>query len=91
MRRLTKILSAVCIGVIALAGSSAFAAAPEKVRIAGIFPAGAENAWVASVIQAVERLKANPPHGLEIEFDYTENVYGDKALTVYRNLCRCGL
>ena len=64
--------------------------APKQVRIAGILPAGIENAWSASVLQAVERLKAEKPHGVEIVFDYTENVWGDKALTVFKTYADAG-
>ena len=64
--------------------------APKQIRIAGILPAGIENAWSASVLQAVERLKAEKPHGVEIVFDYTENVWGDKALTVFKTYADAG-
>jgi len=87
---LKSILSVAVVCTTALMGAAASAESPTKVKIAGIFPAGVENAWTASVIQAVDRLKKAKPHGVEIQFDYTENVWGDKALTVFETYAEAG-
>ena len=90
MTTIKRFIAVACFVLSAVTATGSLAQAPEKVRIAGIFPAGVENAWVASVLQAVERLKASPPHGIEIQFDYTENVWGDKALTVFETYADAG-
>lgn len=90
MTTIKRFIAVACFVLSAVTATGALAQAPEKVRIAGIFPAGVENAWVASVLQAVERLKASPPHGIEIQFDYTENVWGDKAMTVFETYADAG-
>ena len=90
MTTIKRFIAVACFVLSAVTATGSLAQAPEKVRIAGIFPAGVENAWVASVLQAVGRLKASPPHGIEIQFDYTENVWGDKAMTVFETYADAG-
>lgn len=90
MNTIKRIVAVACFILSAPVATGALAETPEKVRIAGIFPVAVESAWAATVLQAIERLRASPPHGLEIEFNYTENVYGDKALTVFETYADAG-
>lgn len=55
---------------------------PKTLKVAAIFGAGVENAWTRAWIQSFDRVKAQKPFGVEMSLDYTENVYGDKALSV---------
>jgi basic membrane lipoprotein Med (substrate-binding protein (PBP1-ABC) superfamily) len=84
------ITGAIAIVITVVGVVAAQAENPTQVRIAGILSAGIENAWSASVLEAVERLRADAPHGVEIVFDYTENVYGDTALTVFKTYADAG-
>jgi basic membrane lipoprotein Med (substrate-binding protein (PBP1-ABC) superfamily) len=74
-----------------LATASAWAGdVPNTLKIAAAFPAGVENAWVRSWVDAFERVKADAPHGLELELDYTESVFGDKGLAVLETYAESG-
>ncbi len=64
-------------GTVALAGEM-----PKTLKVAAIFGAGVENAWTRAWIQSFDRVKAEKPFGVSMTLDYTENVYGDKALSV---------
>ena len=66
-----------CMGGVLFAGQL-----PKTLKVAAIFGAGVENAWTRAWIESFERVKAEKPFGVEMKLDYTENVYGDKALTV---------
>lgn len=78
-------------GAISLSASAAFAAdLPDTVKIAAAFPAGVENAWVSAWIDSFNALKEQKPHGVEMELAYTENVFGDKGLTVLEEYADSG-
>jgi basic membrane lipoprotein Med (substrate-binding protein (PBP1-ABC) superfamily) len=53
---------------------------PKKLKIAAVFVSPIENAWTASWIDSFERVKASKPEGLELDLDYSENIYGDKVV-----------
>ncbi|MGI9416968.1 MAG: BMP family lipoprotein [Geminicoccaceae bacterium] len=63
---------------------------PKSLKFAAAFPAGIENAWVRSWVDAFERVQAAAPHGLELELDYTESVFGDKGLAVLETYAESG-
>jgi basic membrane lipoprotein Med (substrate-binding protein (PBP1-ABC) superfamily) len=44
-----------------------------------------ESQWDASFIKALDRVKAEKPHGLTINYEVTENTWGDDAIKVARN------
>jgi len=44
-----------------------------------------ESQWDASFLKALERVKAEKPHGLTINYEVTENTWGDDAVKVARN------
>ena len=66
---------------VALALSAHTVVAQETLRFGVALPWGAENAWSASLISSFENVKAVRPHDLELELAYSENLYGDDALT----------
>ena len=90
MSALRFFIAATFLCVAATMSTGAFAEEPTTVKIAGVMSAGAENAWTASAIQAFERVAANPPHGLEVQFDYTESVWGDDAVAVIETYADAG-
>lgn len=52
---------------------------PTELKIAIITGATIDEAWYKSLLQSIDRLAAEKPHGVEITYDYTENVWGDDA------------
>ncbi len=62
---------------------------PTTLKIAGILSAGKEAPWESSLVSSMERVIAAKPHGLEIEVNYTENVY-DNAEQVFRTYAETG-
>lgn len=65
------------------ATASSFAAdVPKTMRWAGVFPDVVENAWIKSFIDSFNRVKLQKPDGVELTLDYTESVWGDKAMTI---------
>ena len=87
---LRKFLIAVsAIGGVLLAGSVAQAEDPTKLKIAGILSAGKEAPWETSFVNSMNRVIAAKPHGLDIEVNYTENVY-DNAEQVFRTYAETG-
>src|SRR5690606_23531914 len=73
-----------------LAAAAAPAQEATTLKFAAAFPAGVENAWVKAWVDAFDRVKAEKPHGLELELAYTENVYGDKGITVLEEYAESG-
>ena len=87
---LRKFLIAVsAIGGVLLAGSVAQAEDPTKLKIAGILSAGKEAPWETSFVNSMNRVIAAKPHGLDVEVNYTENVY-DNAEQVFRTYAETG-
>src|SRR4051794_36388020 len=62
---------------------------PTKVKIAGVLSAGKEAPWETSFINSMNRVISAKPHGLDIEVDYTENVY-ENAEQVFRTYAETG-
>jgi hypothetical protein len=53
--------------------------APTELTIAAILSAGLEHAWDKAMVDAINNVKAERPHGLEIELQYSEGLWGDEA------------
>jgi len=64
--------------------------APTELHIAAITCCSIESMWDATWVQAVERIKNEKPHGLEITLDYTENMWGDEAEMALREYAETG-
>ena len=58
---------------------SAHADNPTELNIALILSAGIEASWDGTFIQALERTKAKMPHGLDVNWLYTDPLWGDDA------------
>ena len=88
MKRLWAALAGIVLAVGTMA-SAALAESPTKLKIAGILSAGKEAPWETSFVSSMDRIIAAKPHGLEIEVNYTENVY-DNAEQVFRTYAETG-
>lgn len=58
---------------------AARAEAPKQLRIGLILASGVENGWEATLLAALERLKAASPHGLEVSWKTSDPLWGDEA------------
>lgn len=74
---------------LSFAAGGAMADEPTKLKIAGILSAGKESPWETSFVNSMNRVIAAKPHGLDIEVNYTENVY-DNAEQVFRTYAQTG-
>lgn len=63
---------------------------PTQLKVAIITCCGIESMWDASFFEAMERVKAEEPHGLEITWDWTDGVWGDEAERVMREYAETG-
>ena len=63
---------------------------PKTLHMAAAFPAGVENAWVGAWMDSFNKFKEEKPDGVDIDLAYTENVYGDKGLTVLEEYASSG-
>lgn len=88
-RRLAM-LAAFLIAVFVGSVEKSEAAGPEKLNIAIILSAGIDNAWDGTLIEALERIKAAKPHGLDITWKYTDPLWGDDAGDAMRLFAESG-
>lgn len=84
-----------CLATAFVVGLSGFARAetkevPKEVNIAAIFMTQLEDPWNMSLIQALERVKEEKPHGLNVNFDYTESVPSPDAERVLYTYAKTG-
>lgn len=63
---------------------------PKELNIAAIFGTTVEQPWYTALLQMVDRLKAEAPHGLTINLDYTESVAPPDAERVLRQYADSG-
>ncbi len=82
-------------GLIILSTSSLIAAdktadEPKEVNIISMSPVIREVPWNACFIQAMERVKKERPHGLTINFQFTENVSYPDAERVLESYAKTG-
>ena len=89
MRNLWAVLAGVMLAMAAMI-STGLAENPTKLKIAGILSAGKEAPWETSFVTSMDRIIAAKPHGLDIEVNYTENVY-DNAEQVFRTYAETGV
>jgi len=90
MSMLRKATIAVVAAVCAVAAGSAFADEPTKVKIALVLTGGVESSWQSSLIAALERVKAQKPHGLEVEWTVGDPVFDDDAAEAMRIYAETG-
>lgn len=79
-------------GLSALLGSTSLAQAaePEDLNIAIVLSAGIESFWDGTLIEALDRVKAEKPHGLDINWIYTDPLWGDDAGDAMRLFAETG-
>lgn len=67
------------LGAATLLAPGARAQEPKTLNIAIILSAGIENGWDGTLIKSLERVKAEKPHGLDINWKYSDPLWGDAA------------
>jgi basic membrane lipoprotein Med (substrate-binding protein (PBP1-ABC) superfamily) len=66
-------------------------AAPTEVRVAALFSYGIEQDWDGSMYDGLNKVRENPPHGLEMpEIAMTEGLWGEEATNVLREYAASG-
>lgn len=88
MRLSKRLTITLCLSAL-VAGGTALAEDPAGLSIAGVLSAGTEAPWDGSFVASMEEAIAAKPHGLDIAFDYTENVY-ENAEQVFRTYAETG-
>jgi basic membrane protein A len=81
---------AACLAFIALLPGAASAEPPKQLGIAFILSAGIESAWDGTLIDDIEAIKAERPHGLEIEYTHSDPLWGDEAAEAIRLFASTG-
>jgi basic membrane protein A and related proteins len=64
--------------------------APTALRIAVVTCCSLESQWDAQFLKALDRVKAEKPHGLDITYQVTDNTFGDDATPVIQNYAESG-
>ena len=77
-RTILKMMGATALAL-ATATSPVQADDPTDLNIAIILSAGIESPWDGTLIDSLERVKAEKPHGLDISWEYTDPLWGDDA------------
>jgi basic membrane lipoprotein Med (substrate-binding protein (PBP1-ABC) superfamily) len=73
--------------MVMMAGGAAWA--KEDLKIALVLDTTIEEGWAASYIQAMDRVIAEKPHGLTVEYKYVENVStgdGERVMKTFANM-----
>lgn len=91
-RKFLSLAGAMTVGMASLLGSTTMAMAenPTDLNIAIVLSAGLESAWDGSLIEALDRAKAEKPHGLDISWEYTDPLWGDDAGEAMRLFAETG-
>ena len=63
---------------------------PTELRIGAVFGATIDEPWYKSMLQSIERINTQKPHGLTLYIDYTENVWGEDAERALREYAESG-
>ncbi len=79
MKKLLSLIFAFGLVLFTPTHQSAHADNPTELNIAIILSAGIEASWDGTFINALERTKAKMPHGLDVNWLYTDPLWGDDA------------
>ncbi|MFU0507471.1 BMP family lipoprotein [Pseudaminobacter sp. NGMCC 1.201702] len=90
LARRLAVLAALVVVTVCGSPERSFAADPDKLNIAVILSAGIESGWDGTLIEALERVKAAKPHGLDITWKYTDPLWGDDAGDAMRLFAESG-
>lgn len=63
---------------------------PSEVRIAVMYSVGPEDGWDKTLQEALDRVAAKQPNGLEVKYRTNDAVYGDEAEQIMRLLAKSG-
>ncbi len=63
---------------------------PKTLKIGIILISPVEEPWNTALFQSLERVQKEKPHGLEISWRYTENVFPPDAERVLRSYAKTG-
>lgn len=89
--RLSRLFKAGLLAILLATGfGSAWAADPDKVKIAVILTGGVESSWQSSLVEALERVKASAPHGLEVSWILSDPLFDDDAAEAMRLYAESG-
>lgn len=91
-RTFLNLAGSAAIAATSLLGTTSIASAddPSDLNVAIVLSAGLESAWDGSLIAAFERAKAAEPHGLDINWQYTDPLWGDDAGDAMRLFAESG-
>ncbi len=91
-RNLLKAIGAAALGLAAFTSAPNVAVAddPTDLNIAIILSAGVESPWDGTLIDSLNRLKEAKPHGLSINWEYTDPLWGDDAGDAMRLFAESG-
>ena len=85
MRLINRIILGSFIVLSVTWSSMAIADAPTKVKMAAILTVGPEEPWDGTFLKSWEKVRAEKPHGLEMnEPKFTEGVWGNAAEAAMR-------
>ena len=90
LARRLALLAALVVAAFVASADRSEAADPDKLNIAVILSAGIDNGWDGTLIEALERVKATKPHGLDITWKYTDPLWGDDAGDAMRLFAESG-
>jgi basic membrane lipoprotein Med (substrate-binding protein (PBP1-ABC) superfamily) len=63
---------------------------PTSLKIGNVVAGTLEEAWYSTHIDSQRKLQESNPYGVEIEIDYTENIWGEDSLQVMREYAEAG-
>jgi len=63
---------------------------PTELNIAAVMGSTIDEAWYKAFVESFKRIQAQKPHGLTLNLDYTENVWGDDAERALREYAASG-
>lgn len=79
-----------CLPVQVAEGKEAISEKPKDLNIAFVFVAIVEEPWNTAVLQSIERVKKEKPHGLNINWDISESIYPPDVERVMKEYAKTG-
>lgn len=80
----------VVLGIFLILTSGVFAEEPKELKIVFFNQSPLEEPWNTAMVQSIERVMADPPHGLKITYKYAENILTPDAERVMREYATIG-
>ncbi len=89
-KKTSLLIFIVIVGIFLSLVSGVAAEEPKEVKIVFFNQSPLEEPWNTSMVQSIERVMADPPHGLKISYKYAENVLTPDAERVMREYATIG-